>query len=693
MKRYIFYIVAIVLATTQLSIAQLDRSKLPEPGPAREVKIGDYKSFTLKNGLKVFVIENNKLPRVSFDLVLNRLPLLEGEKAGYLSMVGDLMRRGTTNRTKEELDAEVDFIGASLGASSSAVFASGLSKYKEQVLEMMADIALNPTFPSEELEKIKTQTITDLTRQKDDPNSISGNLTSVLRNGKDHPYGELETEESIGRIEVSDIKNYHATYFKPNIAYLAIVGDIKKKEAEKLVKKYFAKWEKGDVPSKTHPTPTAPDKNLVALVDRSSSVQSVINITYPIELKPGSEDVIPATILNTILGGGSSARLFTNLREDKGYTYGAYSSLGSNRLIGNFSASASVRNEVTDSAVVEFMNELKAIRTEKVTEDELKLAISAVSGNFARSLESPQTVANFALSVERFNLPADYYTTYLKKVQSVTSDDVLRVAKKYIRPENAYVTVVGKGSEIAEKLKKFGELKYYDIYGEEYVPAKGGSLPDGLTAQKVIDNYVSAIGGKDMIVKINDFTNNSSASFNGQNLEIVSIKKAPNKSFVRIVVGGAFEVQKAVFDGENMVTYKQGQKVPQDPKQLAVQKVEAMVIPEIGYQKAGVTSELIGAENVDGTNTYVVEITYDGGNKVTDYFSVESGLKVRRVTTVQGPQGEIVQAVDFKDYKEVNGVKFPHTQILPVGGGVKLTAKVSSIEINTSVSDDNFKVE
>lgn len=681
------------MATSQFSVAQLDRSKLPEPGPAREIKIGDYKSFTLKNGLKVFVIENNKLPRVSFTLVLDRLPILEGEKTGYLSMVGNLMRRGTTSRTKDQIDSEVDFIGASLSASSTSVFASGLSKYKQTVVELMADVVMNPTFPDEELEKIKTQALSALAQQKENANSISGNLTSVLLYGKDHPYGELQTEESIGKIEVGDIKKYHTTYYKPNIAYMAIVGDISKKEAEKLVKKYFNNWEKGEIPTVNYEKPVAPEKTNVALVDRSTSVQSVIDITYPVQLLPGTEDVIPARIMNNIFGGGSSARLFTNLREDKGYTYGAYSSLSSDRLIGSFSASASVRNEVTDSSLVEFISELKSIRENKVSDEELKLAIAAVSGSFARSLERPQTVANFALNIERFNLPDDYYATYLQKVQAVTKEDVQRMAKKYIQPDNAYITVVGKASDVAEKLKKFGELKYYDIYGEEYVPAKGGGLPDGLTAEKVIENYIQAIGGKEKVSAIKDITSKSAASIQGQSLEITSIKKSPNKSFTTVVVGGAFEVQKLIFDGQNLVRYTQGQKAPDDPKQLEAQKIEAAVVPELTYADKKVTLNLTGAENIDGVNAYAVEVTYEGGSKLTDYFSAETGLKIRRVTTIPGPQGEVVQAVDFKDYKEVDGVFFPHKQILPLGGGAKLEASITSIEINTGVEDSKFNVE
>jgi predicted Zn-dependent peptidase len=378
------YIILIALSVTIGAFAQVDRSKLPEAGPAREIKIGDYESFTLKNGMQVFVVENHKLPRVSFSLVLDREPILEGDKAGYTSMVGQMLRRGTTTRTKEQLDEEIDFIGASLGASSTAVYGSSLTKHKDKMLELMTDIMFNSTFPEEELDKIKTQTISGLAANKDDPNAISANVSTVLVYGKEHPYGEITTEETVNNITIEDIKSYYQTYFKPNIAYLAIVGDINKKEAQKLVKKLFGKWEKGDVPKPTYTLPKAPDKTIVAMVDKSSAVQSVVNITYPIVLKPGTPDLVKSRVLNQILGGGSSARLFVNLREDKGYTYGAYSSITSDELVGEFSASASVRNEVTDSAIVQFNEELIRIKNEPVSQEELDLAISSISGSFAR---------------------------------------------------------------------------------------------------------------------------------------------------------------------------------------------------------------------------------------------------------------------------------------------------------------------
>jgi len=347
------------------SYAQVDRTNAPQPKPAREIKIGEYQSFTLKNGLRIFVVENHKLPRLQFSIQLLHKPMLEGAKAGYVSMAGDLMGTGTATRPKAQLDEEVDFIGASLSTSASGLFASSLTKHSGKLLELMTDVLYNPAFQQEELDKIKTQTLSGISAGKEDPGTISANVRSVLLYGKNHPYGELTTETSVEAITLEDCKRYYEEYFKPNNAYLVMVGDISLKDAKKIAEKNFARWEPAEIKNQEFPAPTPPQKTYVALVDRPASVQSIINIAYPVNLKIGSEEVLKARVMNHILGGDFSSRLNQNLREKHGYTYGSGSQLTSDELVGRFTASASVRNEVTDSAVHELLYEMKRIAGER----------------------------------------------------------------------------------------------------------------------------------------------------------------------------------------------------------------------------------------------------------------------------------------------------------------------------------------
>ncbi|HEX5170498.1 MAG TPA: pitrilysin family protein [Cyclobacteriaceae bacterium] len=690
MKKIIFILLVGFICINGYS--QVDRTKAPAPSPAREIKIGEYQTFTLKNGLQVFVVENHKLPRIQFSLELRNDPILEGNKAGYVSIAGDLIGTGTTKRTKAQLDEEVDFIGAALNTSSNGIYASSLSKHSNKLLELMTDVLFNPSFLPEELEKIRTQTLSGLAAQKDDPEAIASNVRSVLVYGKGHPYGEIEKEETVKAITIDDCKNYYNTYFKPNNAYLAIVGDVDLKTAKSLVEKYFGKWQKGEVKNPTYKMPTPPSKTFVALVDRPASVQSVINIAYPIDLKPGSPDAIKIGVANNILGGsGLSSRLNKNLREDKAFTYGAYSSVTSDKLVGSFDAEGSVRNEVTDSAVFEFLHELKTLSTEHITDEELASAKAYLSGSFGRSLERPQTVANFALNTARYNLPKDYYANYVKNVAAVTKEEVLAVSQKYVLPDHAYILVVGKGSEIADKLGKFGEVKYYDMYGENYTPSKAAALPPGLTAEKVIGNYINALGGVEKIRAIKTVKASSKASVPGAELVINSAQKAPNKAVVEIAANGTV-FQKVVSDGQDISITQMGQKAPMDDATKEETIFDAYIVPELFFKEKGVKVNLVSVEKVDGKDAFMLEYVYPSGNKASVYFDAGSSLKVQTMRTMDTPQGKATQTISYQDYKEVNGVKFPYT-VVQSFGPQNLKAEVTSLEVNVPLEDALFTVE
>jgi len=465
MKKFSIFILTALLSS-QATLAQLDRSRYPEPGPAPEINIGDPATFTMPNGLRVFVVENHKLPRVTYSLVLDRDPILEGEKAGLTSLIGEMLMGGTTTRSKDELDEAIDRIGSQISVSSTSANASSLKKYNDQLLEIFADILFNPSFPQSELDKLKRQLISSLAAAKDDPNSIANVVRDAAMYGKDHPYGETATEETVARIQLDDVKRYYDTYFKPNIGYLAIVGDVTVDEAKALADRYFASWQKQEVPHHDWPAPEQPAANRVILVNRPASAQSVIHVGYPFVLKPNDPDVMAASVVSRILGGGSSGRLFLNLREDKGYTYGAYGSIAPGKLTGTLNASASVRTAVTESAVHEFIHELQRLSERTITTNELELAKAAMAGSFARSLEQPATIARFAINTELQDLPADYYKNYLKNLDALTLDRVNETAAKYIRGEGLQITVVGKTDDFADRMNTFGSVQFYTITGD-----------------------------------------------------------------------------------------------------------------------------------------------------------------------------------------------------------------------------------
>ena len=675
--------------------AQLDRSIQPTPGPAPEIKLGETQSFELENGLKVFVVENHKLPRVSFYLSVDFGAIYEGEKVGYLEAFGDLLRTGTANRSKAEIDEAVDFMGATLATFGNGLYGASLKKHSTPLLELMSDILLNADFKEEELDKIRKQALSGLTLSEDNPNAIAGKIASALTYGLDHPYGEFDTKESWAKVTVEDCRNFFDTYFRPNTAYLSIVGDIDLEEAKKLAMQYFGDWKKGKVPSHTYKMPKAPAQRKVALVDRSTSVQSVIQMVYPIELKRGDSDQFAAEVAANILGGGSTGRLFNNLREDKGYTYGAYASIDQDRLVGEFSASASVRNEVTDSSIVEMIKELEGMRNALVTEEELRIAKNDMIGSFIRSLENPQTISNFAINIARDNLSKDYYTNYLKNIAAVTIEDVERAAKKFIRPDNAHLVVVGRASEIGEKLAAFGPLTYYDLNAQPYDPNKK-ALPEGLTAQQVIDKYIDAIGGKAALSKVKNISQAYSGSIMGQDLSLTMKrlvhKKKGNMFLMKMLAGGA-TLQKIVFDGT--IGKQSGMMGEKDVQGEEAEKLKssAAIFPEIHYATEGYTLKLISQETVGDEEAYVVEVISPGDEKVSHYFSVDSGLRLQTVEVSETPTGDtFTQKVEMGDYQEVAGIKFPHSLINTVGPQ-KIDLKATEILVNSKLKKTEFEVK
>lgn len=691
MKR-IYNILVLMLALVTVATAQTP----PPPGPAPKIELGKYEHFTLKNGLKVYVVENHKLPVVSMSLVLDRDPILEGDKAGYVAIAGQMMRTGTRTRTKDQFDEQVDFIGATLSFSSTGFNASSLKKNLTTLLDLTSDALLNPKFTQEELDKVKKQMLANLASEKDNPDAIASKIRNTLLYGKDHPNGELMTEKTVENITLADVESYYNTYYKPNIGYLAVVGDVTPKEIKKLLRKSFGSWKKGTVPSKKYDLPIHTDKTQVVIVDRPSAVQSVLSFTNPAELKPGSEDAVAAQIMNTILGGGSSARLFMNLREQHGYTYGAYSTLASDKILGRFNASASVRNAVTDSAAAEFMHELTKIRNERVTEEELKYAKAYVTGNFARGLENPATVAFYAINTAIYDLPADYYANYLKKVEAVTPADVLRVAQKYVKPEQQYIVAVGNASEIADKLKPFDKddntITYYDASGEKVDRAAATTVPTGVTANQLISKYIQAIGGKANIENLKDVTITMNAMVQGVTLNFKHQQKGPDKIMLQVLLNDS-PVQRVVINGDKgkMEIPMQGINREMTAEELTAQKLEADMFSVAHYDQLGVKTAVTGQGKVDGVDAYIIEATTANGQKISHYFDKQTGLLLQDVNSMQTPQGTITQTKSYKNYKEVAGVKFPHI-IETTSGPQVIKAEVQRIEVNKGLSDDTFEL-
>lgn len=670
------------------------RKQAPAAGEAPKIQIGKAETFKLANGLTVIMVENHKLPTLSFRVFVDNDPVLEKDAIGYVELMGELLTAGTKTRTKAQINQAIDFIGANLSSDANGISGFCLTKHADKLLDIMSDALLHPVFPEEELEKAKTRTQSSLASQKDDANAIARNVSSILRNGKDHPYGEVMNEMTLGKITLDQIKKHYNTYFKPNISYLVITGDITREKAEKYARDYFGKWTSGEVPANHYAVPHAPARTEVDFVHKPGAVQSVFNITYPVELQPGTPDVIPARVTNTLLGGYFNSRVNANLREGHGWTYGARSSLGADELVGNFSGTASVRNAVTDSSLTEFINEMRKLSTEKVSKDELQIVKNVIAGQFSQSLEEPGTVANFALTTARFKLPADYYERYLEVLQSVTPEEVEAMAKKYINPNHAHIVVVGNRDDVADRLKQFsadGKVSFFDAFGNP-VKTSNQALPAGMTGEKVIEDYINAIGGMAKINALQDVQIDASMQVRGPAMGVKIFQKGNNKMAMEMSMNGQVMNRQVYNDGKGTQS-GMGQSQDLQGQDLEDAKEQALFVKEANYIKTGYKLTLKAMDEIDGNSVYVVDVERPDGKKSTEYYDVKTSLKLREVSSSTGMDGNAVtQTVDFSDYKPEGGVTVPHTTTVTGVFPVPFKISVNSVKVNEGIDDSVFKL-
>ncbi|MGY5849116.1 M16 family metallopeptidase [Salegentibacter sp. F14] len=686
MKKYILTINALLFLSFS-SIAQIDRSTPPEAGPAPKINLEKPQSFTLDNGLKVMIVENHKLPRVNMTLILDNPPHSEGEKVGVSSLTGGLLGTGTKETSKDEFNEEVDYLGARLNYSAGSANANTLSKFFPRVLELMAEGALQPKFTKEEFEKLQQRQIENLKSNEKDVAFNERRLRNVLTYGKEHPYGEFSTPESLEEVSLEEVKSYYNTYFVPNNAYLAIIGDVDFDDARELVEENYSDWKSKELPKKELPEVQNVESTQINILDMPNAVQSQIAVVNSVDFKKKNADYFPAIIANQILGGGGDARLFMNLREDKGYTYGAYSSLGNDRYASAFTATAQVRNEVTDSSVVAFLEEIHRIRTEKVSEEELSNAKNKYVGNFVLSLEQPSTIARYALDIETEDLPEDFYETYLQKINEVTVEDVQRVAQKYFKLDQARIVVAGKASEIAGNLEKIEfngktlPVKYYNKLGQEVEKPKAKEIDASVTVDKIYADYIKAIGGREAVENVETVVMLAEATVQGMALNLSMKRTTDGKLKQEVSVGGNV-MSKQVFDGETGFVVVQGQKTPYNEDQIKAAKLDANPFPELEVGNAS----LEGMENVEGRDAYVVAL----GESNKAYYDAETGLKIKTVQTVSQAGQTMSIPTGYSDYQEVEGVKFPFS-ILQAAGPQTFEFNVTEILVNEGVTPEDFK--
>ncbi len=685
-------IIALVIILSSSANAQIDRSIMPESGPAPEIFFGKPQTFNLDNGLTVMVVENTKLPRASASLSFDNPLIFEGDIAGVSSILAEMVGNGTQSISKEDFIEEIDYMGASLNVTGSGAFAGSLKRYFPRVLELMASAVLEPLFTQEEFDRQKNLIKESLKTGDKDVATAANRVEGFITYGSQHPNGEFVTQESLDKASLQDAVDFYNNYSSPSNAYLVIIGDVNYDEIKSKVTNLFGSWSSKDVSASSFPSPTNPDETEIIFVDMPNGVQSVVSIINTVDFNKNNSDYFAALVANRILGGGGAGRLFNNLREDKGWTYGSYSGISeSYKTKGTVIAQAQVRNEVTDSAAVELLMELDKMKNSFVTDEELNSAKAKYTGNFVLSLENPSTIAGFARNIITQKLPEDYYNSFLENINNVTKEDVQKAANNYFLTDNTRVFITGKGSEILESIEnieyngKKVKVRYFDKYANE-IERPDYSIDSDISAEDVINEYVKAIGGKDALAEVTSIEIKATSNIQGTVLEMYSVKNNQNQSLMEMSAMG-MTIAKTVFNKFQGYNEVNGQRIPLTEVELEQAIINSALFSELNFDFSLV--QLVGTSDVDGEKAYEIKVT---DNKSV-FYSVDTGLKLKEVESQEVEGNLIVGETYYREYEEVEGILLPKvinqvSASIPIPGGI--TFKATSIKLNVETKDSDF---
>ena len=449
------------------------KNRAPVSKEVLQIKLRKPVETTLENGLTVLILEDHRLPLASVQLTISGAgPIVEPrDKTGLANITAQMLREGTKTRNSRQIAEDSEKLGATLNvvsafsSAAATLNASGLSDNFDQWFSLMTDVLLNPTFPADEFVKLKARVKTQLVQLRSQPGFLADERFRRAVFG-DHPAAiNATTPQVLDSLTPEMLAAWHREHYVPQNAILGIAGDVNAAQLIPKLKQWFAGWKRTEYKETLPPNPTPATTGKIYLIDRPNSVQSTITMGN-IAIDRRHPDYFSMVVMNTIVGGGGSARLFLNLREEKGYTYGVYSSFNPLKYRTPWSAGGDVRTEVTEGAMTEFLKELNRIRDDKVGMDELEEQKRSIVASFALSLESPAQLLNYAITRKIYNLPDDYWDTYPAKIMAVTADEVQRVARQYINPQTQQVVVVGDAKKIKSVLEKFGHVEVYDADGK-----------------------------------------------------------------------------------------------------------------------------------------------------------------------------------------------------------------------------------
>lgn len=683
---------------TPATAGPIDRSKKPAAGPAPVIAIKDPVIFNLPNGITILVVENHKLPKVRASYFIDYGPVKEGKKAGLLDMMGSMLGEGTTNMTKDVFDEEVDNIGADVSLSASGGSASSLTRYFDKAFTLMADALKNPAFPQESFDKLKSMTITGLKSEEKSTPTIATRVYTALSYGKNTAQGEFTTEETVKGLTLEDVKEAYKNYITPSRGYLTFVGDITPAAAKALAEKTLGNWKGKKLSQPAIPLVQNPAKTEIDFVDIPTAVQGELRVGNVINNPLNNKDYHALLLANYILGGGADSKLFVNLREKHGFTYGSYSRVGNGRWQSLFTATAAVRTDKVDSATAELFKEILNMRDGNVSAEDLANAKAKFNGGFALGMEDPAKTAEYASNILINGLPKDFYRTYLQKINAVTLADIKNVSKTYFSETNSRILIAGNASKIIPKLMKFGyAIKKYDRFAEPVVEkpldvktTETVKTTESISAYEIINSYLKAVGGKEEIKKVNTISATISLDIMGRTFAGDYKRMNPDKQLVELKMG-AMTVMKSVFDGGQGYQAQGPQKKEMDEQEIKEARDEKGVIPQLFYATdTAYKTDYLGTGKVGDEDTYRLKVTMPSGKVAVQEYSIKTGLLLKEESTSKEEDQEVTSTIEFKNYIKVGGILLP-TEMIRNEGGQELPFKFTDYKLNEGVTEADFK--
>ncbi len=685
-KIFLLSVFSLFTLINMTAFAKVDPSKKPEALPAKEFNFPEYETITLKNGLKVFIIKDDQQPTISFRIMLNGGGLLDGPKAGLADITAQMLTKGAGKYSALDIANKLDGLGLNLNATASADFSvingAGLKKHMETLLELTKELLTAPTFPQDELDKIKKLNIANIKQQKSKSFAVAAAISRKVLYGANHPYAQMPNEDNVNSLTAADLKSYFSNYIVPNNATMSITGDVNPKEMKKLLEKYLGDWKKGKAVEIKAPE-VKPEPIGVYFVKRPGGVQSSINIVS-MAVPRNHPDFDKLGLSSSIIGAGFAGRLFKTLRETYSYTYTPFGYVTSTKFTNRFSCGADVRSDVTDSSVAVILEQLQKLNNEVPSNEELDLLKKYEVGQYLMSFSNKDYASMLIQNADFYNIDIKRVKDYHLRLLKYSPIEMTEMAKKYMNPKSSYIVVVG-DPKLMPSLEKFGKIYEYNTDYEPETGAKAKAEKVNITPQELMDKYAKAIGGKDKIKSINTIASKGSLEFDmqGQNIPgtIEEKLKAPNKKYTNMDLG--MMQTNTYFDGTKAVISVNGTTQDADEVSTSRIKAQAHFMRDARLLEVGYTIEVVGKQK----NFIVAKVTKDG-EELTYYYDADSFLLVKKEYNEQMPDGLLPVTETYSDYKEFGGVKFP-TKVSVETPMYGFTSEVN-YEVNAAIDDAEF---